>query len=146
MKVSKSSGGGAWLDKKTLRDGDMAKLVTEAQDVEGQNGMQLVAKIKIKGGDPEPKNLAINAPSKNALIDAFGDDTQGWMEKLLTLHTEKTLIAGKRGIAVYLIPEGYEVGEDAGGYLVIGKAGTVPKEIASHEREMSQDDVDAIPF
>ena len=144
MIVSKSSGGGSWLDKKTLNNGDIAKLVTEAEEVEGQNGSQLVAKIRVKGGG-EAQNVAVNAPSKNALMEAFGDNTENWVDKHLTVSVEKTLIAGKRGIALYLIPEGFKLGEDSNGYLVITKIGgeekTTPPEYPSEE--INPDD---IPF
>lgn len=123
MEFNKSSGGGAWLDKKELKVGDVAKLVSEAVEVEGQNGPQIVAKIRVKGQD-EAKNVAVNGPTKNALIDAFGKDSKTWIGKLLTCHTEKTVIGGKRGIALYLVPEGFEVTEDAGGYVVVARKGT----------------------
>ena len=145
-KVTKSSGG-AWLDKKILRSGDVIKFVTEPVEEESQNGVQLVGKVKLKGGDPEPRKLAINTPSKNALIDAFGDDTVDWMDKLLTLHIEKTRIGGKAGVAAYLVPEGYEVGDDAAGYLVIGKAGTVSRQpIARTPDDGSDINPDDVPF
>lgn len=145
MKTSKSTGGGAWLDKKTLRTGDIAKLVTEAVDMEGQNGTQLVAKLRIKGSTDEAKNISINSPTKNALIDAFGDETKNWTNNLLTVHVEKTLIAGKRGTALYLIPDGYEVSEDAGGYLVIMKRGNTVK-VVSPVDETADIEVDQTPF
>lgn len=118
MKFQKATASG-WVDKKTLRTGDIAKIVTEAQEEEGQNGMQVVAKLRIKGDTNEPKKVAFNPQTRNALIDAFGDDSKDWMDRVLTVHIEKTLIGGKRGIAVYLLPTGYVVSEDAGGYLVI---------------------------
>ena len=143
MKFSKSSGGGAWLDKKALENGDIAKLTSEAVEVEGQNGPQIVAKIRIKGDDGEAKNVAINGPTKNALIEAFGEDSKAWVGQYLTVHTEKTMIGGKRGIALYLIPEGYEMGEDTGGYIVV-----VPKGAEKAAPTESRDEIDDsnIPF
>ena len=118
-----SSVGGKWLDKKTLRDGDIAKIKTEATEQPSQQGpMQWVCKLLVKG-QTEPANFAINKPSKNALIDAFGEDTNDWIDKTLTLKVEKTIISGKRGIGVYLIPEGFEMTEDKAGYIVIKKIG-----------------------
>lgn len=123
MIIEKTSGiNGAWLDKKELQSGDIAKLTTEAKWVDGTNGKQLVAKIRVKGQN-EDKNTAINTPSRNALIDAFGDDSNAWVGKHLTIKTESGVFAGKRGIAMYLIPEGYELKEDGGGYLIITKIG-----------------------
>lgn len=110
---------GKWLDKKELKNGDQLKIVTEATLEMGQNGEQLVAKVKVKGGDNEAKNIAINKPSRKALVAAFGDDTSLWIEKIVTAAVEKTMMAGKRGIALYLIPDGFELGEDEGGYLVV---------------------------
>lgn len=142
MEFNKSSGGGAWLDKKELKNGDLAKLVSEAVEIEGQNGPQIVAKVRIKGKDGEAKNVAVNGPTKNGLIDAFGKDSKNWIGQLLTCHIEKTMIAGKRGIALYLVPEGFEVTEDAGGYLVIARQGTAQKAPAAAEMEESISDED----
>lgn len=153
MKVSKSSGGGAWIDKKTLRNGDLIKIVSEAGAVESQQGgTQLVAKVRVKGSAEGAQNLAINSPTKNALIEAYGDDTADWQDKVLVAHIEKTVIAGKRGIALYLVPEGFEVGEDTSGYIVVVPkgsssfpAGTAKTE--EEEDEPSQDiNPDDIPF
>src|SRR3990167_7718230 len=120
MKVEKTGGTqGMWLKKDELKNGDILKLVTEAREEEGQNGIQLVAKCRVKGWEGESMNVAINKPSKNGLIDAFGDDTKNWVNKLLAVQTEKGVFAGKRGIAMYLIPEGFELIEDQGGYLVV---------------------------
>lgn len=117
--IEKSSGvGGSWIDKKALKTGDLLKLKSEAVWVESQNGKQLVAKISIKNGE-QNVNLGINSPSKDALIDAFGSDSKDWIDKLLTAHVEPGIFAGKRGIMLNLVPEGYVVGEDAAGYVVI---------------------------
>lgn len=144
-KFNKDSGvGGAWIDKKALRTGDIMKLVTEAQEVPNQQGgTQIVAKAKIKGSPDEPKNVSINKPSKNALIDAFGDDSETWVDKLLTVTIEKTLISGKRGLAMYMVPEGFEMGEDDGGYIVIKRIGEKTAPSPRTEEEISPDD---IPF
>ena len=117
-KVSKSTGGG-WLDKETLKNGDVLKIVTEASVVENERGSQLIARAKVKGGKVEPQNIAINTPSKNALIDAFGDDTTAWIDKILTVAVTETVIGGKSGIALYLVPEGFVKTKDAGGYIVV---------------------------
>lgn len=119
MEVSKSGGvGGSWLDKKVVKTGDLIKLTTEATWVEGQNGKQLVAKCKVKGLEGE-FNLAVNSPTKNALIDAFGSDTKNWIGKLLVAATESGIFAGKRGVMLNLVPEGYVVAEDNAGYIII---------------------------
>lgn len=121
-----SNVGGAWLDKKELKNGDLAKLKTEAIWVEGQNGKQLVAKIRIKG-HTEDKNVAINKPTQAGLASAFGNDTLKWIDKLLTVQVESGIFAGKRGIMLNLVPEGYVVAEDAAGFLTIRQKVEPPK-------------------
>ena len=71
MKYQKKSGTqGAWVKGSELKSGTLAKLVSETIPQEGEYGMQDVAKIRIQG-DSEVKNVRINSPTLNALIDAF---------------------------------------------------------------------------
>lgn len=144
MKVTKNSGvGGKWLPKDKLESGMLLKLTTEASEVEGQNGKQLVAKCRVKGMEEE-MNVAINTPSKNALIDAFGDDTADWVGKHLTVNALPGVFAGKEGIALYLIPEGFKRTKDAGGYIVITREG---EERTKSSQEVEEDiDIDSVPF
>jgi len=119
MKVNKTSGStGVWLKKDEIRSGDKLKIVSEASLVEGQNGVQLVAKVRQRGSN-DAFNTAINNTSKNALIDKYGDDTADWVDKVVTAITEKALIAGKRSIILYLVPEGYELKETEDGFMTI---------------------------
>lgn len=144
MAIVKKSGGtgGMWLDKKTLATGDKLTLTTSADWIPSQQGgEQLVAKCKVQG-KADDVNIAINAPTRNGLVDAFGEDTDAWRNHTLTVHKFDTLIAGKKGVAVYLVPEGYELGEDSGGYLSISRAsGEATVDVP--EDELSADD---IPF
>lgn len=147
MKVTASSNiGGKWIDKKTLLSGTKAKIKTEATEQPSQQGgTQLVAKLLVQG-QMEPQNVAINKPSKNALISAYGDDTNDWIDKVLTIHTETAIVSGKRGVALYLIPEGFELKEDAGGYLVIQKIGETPKPLTTIDYPEEDIDPESIPF
>lgn len=146
--ATKSSGiGGKWLDKKTLKTGDIAKIKTEAteQPSQQEGKTQWVCKLHVKG-QVESLNFAINTQSKNALIDAFGEDTNNWIDKLLALEIEKTVIAGKRGVAAYLIPDGFELKEDSGGYLVIVKKGQISAAPVSNDYPQEEIDPNDIPF
>lgn len=125
-----SSVQGKWLDKKEVENGDKVKIVSEAtQQVNPQGGFQLVAKVSVKSKTTEPVNVSINGPSKNALIDAFGEDSQMWVNKVVTAAIEKVVVGGKRGIALYLIPDGMVLKESDDGFLYIGhpesESGTV---------------------
>jgi len=122
MKVSKTVGGN-WARANEIVSGTKIKLTTEATvQTSEEYGDSLIAKAKIQGALDEV-NIRINKPSKNALIDAFGDDTTNWVGKVLTAQTEKSVVAGKRVTILYLVPEGFTLGEDAGGYVVIVRNG-----------------------
>ena len=45
------------------------------------------------------------------------------------------MIGGKRGVALYLIPEGYEVTEDAGGYFIVTRKAEVATPAASETKD-----------
>lgn len=149
MIIEKSSGvGGSWIDKKSLKNGDLIKIKSEAKWVEGQNGKQLVAKVRVKG-QTEDVNLAINSPSKDALISAFGEDSVGWIDKILTVAVENGIFAGKRGVMLNLIPEGFVVAEDASGYITIRPKVEPPKVVAETRNKQEIEEgisVDDIPF
>jgi hypothetical protein len=118
---------GKWVNKKEVKTGTRCYITTETKPMpsnfkndDGSVQEQDVAKIQFEGAE-ETVNVAINRPSIHALVEAFGEDSLAWVKKPLTAVTEKTVVGGKRGIALYLVPDGYDVTEDAGGYVVIAK-------------------------
>lgn len=144
---------GAFLDKKALVNGQKAKLVSECvpteRDYEGKPQTQHIAKLQVQGDVAGPKNVSLNNATRNGLIDAFGNDSKNWMGHVLTVHAEKTSIGGKRVIVLYLLPDGYEVGEDEGGYIVITKKGASKIEAATEPAiEYPEEDINPedIPF
>lgn len=116
----KTGTGGKWVDKSELKNGQRAKIVSETEPIEGQYGTQDVAKVRFEGQN-DSVNVNLNGATTNALIDAFGEDSKEWIGKVLKVQLEKMVVSGKRVTALYLIPEGYSLGEDSGGYLVISK-------------------------
>lgn len=127
MQYTKTSGtSGSWVKAADIKAGTRVRLTTETvpheSEYQGKPIKQNIAKARFEG-DTEDKNVNINRPSINGLIDAFGTESTDWIGKVLTAHTEKMVIAGKRVTALYLVPEGYEVAEDEGGYLVVQKIG-----------------------
>lgn len=143
---------GSFVDKKALVNGARAKIMSECvpQESEYQGKPRTRNIVKVKFEDiAELQNVDLNGQTRNALIDAFGEDSKDWIGQILTVHTEKTIIGGKRVIVLYLVPKDYEVGEDAGGYVVIGKKGAVEEKVTtSGEIEYPEEEVDpeSIPF
>jgi hypothetical protein len=121
---------GKWFRASEVQSGAQAKLKSETNPMQSQfknkDGsvkMQDVSKILIKGA-AEPVNIAMNRATIDGLVDAYGEDSANWIDKLLTIETEKVLIGGKRVTVAYLIPEGYDRVEDEMGYMHITKKGT----------------------
>ncbi len=121
---------GKWVKGSEVQSGTKCKLVSEVTRVEsqfkdqkGNPKFQDVGKVRFEGS-PEPMNISLNKATINALVDAFGEDSLAWNGKPLVAETEKVVVSGKRVTAVYLVPEGYELSEDANGYVVIHKVGS----------------------
>lgn len=151
MKYTKTSGvAGNWVKGSEVVSGTKCKLTSEtvpSESVyEGKTIKNNVAKIRFQGEDSESKNVNVNRPSINALVDAFGEDSKDWIGKYLTAQTEKMLVGGKRVTALYLIPEGYEMKEDEGGYIVITKIGKTVEPMDSVEYPTEDIFPEDIPF
>lgn len=145
---------GSWVKGSDVTSGVRAKLTSETVRTESQfkndDGtpkMQDVAKIRFENKN-EDMNIALNRATLNGLIDAFGTESKNWAGKYLVAQTEKMVVGGKRVTALYLVPEGYEVGEDAGGYMVVQKIGGADKSEASQDNGQGADYIDpsSIPF
>lgn len=120
---------GKWFKSSEVKSGVKAKLKSETNPVpsaftnkDGSVKMQDVAKILVQGGT-EVMNISINRASIDGLVDAFGSKSKDWIDKLLTIETEKVRVAGKMVMTAYLVPEGYEKIDDEMGYAHIVKLG-----------------------
>ena len=120
---------GAWSKGSDLMEKGVkrAKIVTETnprpsqfQNKDGSVKMQDVCKVQFEGIQ-EPLNTNLNRATLNALVEAFGEDSKLWMNKVLSVETEKVKVAGKTQVALYLVPEGFEKTDDAEGYTIITK-------------------------
>lgn len=121
---------GKWVDKKEVlaKGVTSAKIVSETEpepsqwkDDDGNIQMQDVCKIKFEGMGDDAFKFSLNKIVINGLVQAFGQDSREWIGKPLTVEAEKTRVAGKAGVAVYLIPEGYARIDDEEGYAKIVK-------------------------
>jgi hypothetical protein len=138
---------GSWAKGAELTNGVKAKLIEEVQRIEsqflddkGNKKTQDVGKVRFEGKQ-EILNVSFNRATIYGLIDAFGKESKDWVGKVLTVHTEKVTVAGKRQTALYLIPEGFEIGEDLAGYVVV-------RRINSEEKAEPEEviDVEGTPF
>jgi len=116
---------GAWAKASELGGIKIATIVNEtiAQpsqflDQRGLPKTQDVAKVMFQGY-PESLNVALNKTTINGLIDAFGEDSKLWMNKPLSVETERVRVAGKTCMALYLIPRGFVKIDDQNGFACI---------------------------
>lgn len=136
---------GQWVKASELKTGTRAKIVAETvptpSQFEDKNGgikMQDVTKVRFEGIE-DSMNVNLNRATLNGLIEAFGEDSKDWINKYLTVHTEKMIVGGKRVTALYLLPEGFEAIEDDGGYMIVTRKGAaetkaeVSREVGSYD-------------
>lgn len=123
-----------------IKEGSIITILDGGTEITSQFGPQIVYKIKTQNGE---KILGFNQTSTNALIDAFGDETEGWVGKVVTASVIKALVSGAMKNVVYLVPEGFEVNEQG---KIVKSNGDTP----SNKESIIQldDDIDPkdIPF
>jgi len=157
MKYQKQS----TLSGKFIKGSDLlgikeAKIVSETTpqpsqftNKDGSPKNQDVCKIRFKGKE-EVFNISLNKATINGLVDAFGDDSVNWQNKVLGVETEKVRVAGVARVAIYLIPQGYEKVDNDEGFAEIVKMGlekqiNQPDDIPVIDEE-NDIDVKDIPF
>lgn len=123
---------GSWAKAADLKTGMTAQIVSETNPMpsqfknkDGSIKNQDVCKIKFDGFN-ETFNLALNRATINGLVDAFGEDSANWQNKVLSVETEKMRVSGKSVVALYLIPAGYQKIDDKKGYAMIVEADVKP--------------------
>ena|SRR3990167_7471408 len=116
---------GSWVKAADLKSGMRAKIVSETnpepsqfQNKDGSVKSQDVCKVKFDGFD-EAFKVALNRATINGLVEAWGEDSADWQNKVLTVETEKMRVGGKAVVALYLIPAGFERIDDENGYAII---------------------------
>ena len=144
--------GGQWAKAADIKNGIHAKITSETNpqsslflNKDGSAKTQDVCKVQFEGMG-EALNVSLNGATKNGLIDAFGEDSKLWMNKYLTVETEKMRVGGKAVTAMYLIPTGYKRVDDDNGYAKIvpeGEEGSEPIPPLQEEAEIKADE---IPF
>jgi len=126
MKYQKTvSFSGDWVKSADLKTGMKAVIISETnpmpsqfQNKDGSVKNQDVCKVKFNGFQTH-YNVALNRATINGLVDAFGEDSKDWINKNLTVETEKMRVAGRAVTALYLIPDGFHRVDDENGYAVI---------------------------
>ncbi len=74
-------------------------------------------------------NVNLNKPTIECLIDSMGEDSKSWMNQELTVEVERTRVAGRAGISLFMIPTGYQKIDNKDGFAeIVAKQLDLPKE------------------
>ena len=87
-----------------IQQGDKVKFLDEGTIVAGEFGEQNVFTIQTRNGE---KNIALNQSSINTLVDTFGDESAQWIGKEANVLLKKDVVASKKVIIAYLVPDGW---------------------------------------
>lgn len=140
MRVQKKTSiGGAWAKAgENLKDGDKIKLMNAGEIVDGEFGPRHVFKIMTRA--KEELNLSFNQTSLNNLVDAFGEDTDSWKDKVVNVFVLRVMVSGKLRNVAYIAADGYVMDEE-------GKFHNSAKQESQAIEAADEDDVSAnIPF
>lgn len=138
MKITKkTSVDGNWAKAgKDLKDGDRIKIMDGGNIIEGDYGPRKV--FKIMTTKKEEYLLSFNQTSLNNLVDGFGDESEGWVGKVVNCFVVKQMVGDGLKNVLYLAPEGWVMDDD-------GKFGPEGGK-DSQQSEVSEEAEDSIPF
>lgn len=92
-----------------VKNGDIVTILSSGDIVEGQFGPQHVFKLSTRNGE---KNANFNQGTLNTLHDAFGKNSEGWVNKEVSVHLVKVMVSGKMQTAMYLAPLGWAMDDE----------------------------------
>ena len=92
-----------------FKDGDIIIILNDGETVQGEYGERQVFKVKTTGGE---KNLSFNQTSMNNLIDGYGSETAGWINKEAQVWIIKQMVSGTLKNVAYITPKGWMMTED----------------------------------
>lgn len=87
-----------------IKNGDKVKILNEGVIEPSQFGDQYYFKIMTRNGE---KKAPFNQSSINILVPAFGEESENWIGKEVTVLTKKTVIAGKKVVVAYFVTDGW---------------------------------------
>lgn len=91
-----------------IKNGDIVKLLDGGVKETGQFGEQDVFKIQTRNG---VKKISLNQSSLNVMVREFGEESELWKNKDVKILLKKGTYAGKKGIATYVVTEGWDLDE-----------------------------------
>jgi hypothetical protein len=89
-----------FLTVSDVKDGDIITITGEGEYRESKFGKdRLVIPVRLPNG--EPRIWTLNQTTINKLIDAYGDETKGWIDKNVKLTVANIVVRGELRKAIY---------------------------------------------
>jgi len=93
-----------FLKPEDVKDGDKITIVSEAiqevKEFRGEKKSVVGASVRLESG--EIKDMTFNNTSVKRIVDMFGEDSQDWVGKELTIEKVKMMIEGETKDVVYI--------------------------------------------
>ena len=95
MKITKKVSLGGKFAKlgEDYKDQDYMRILDAGKEVEGEFGTQVIFKVKVPSG--EERITGFNQTSLNFLLEIYGDDSEGWIDKPVRVNVVKQNVGGK---------------------------------------------------
>jgi hypothetical protein len=94
--------------KADITNGDKVTILNSGVIEPSQFGDQHYFKIQTRNGE---KKTPFNQSTINVLVAEFGDESEDWIGKEVTVVTKKDTIAGKKVTIAYFVTGGWELDE-----------------------------------
>lgn len=91
-----------------IKDGDVVTILDAGTITSGEFGDRHTFGIKTAKGD---KIISFNQTSLNNLVDAFGDDSEDWVNKKVKVFLVKQMVSGTLRNIAYFAGEDWEMTE-----------------------------------
>ena len=89
-----------------IKDGDFITILDEGTIIPGDFGDRHTFKIDTPKGE---KLMSFNQTSLNNLVDAYGEETSGWIDKKIKVFIVKQMVGNTLRNVAYLTGEGWDM-------------------------------------
>lgn len=92
-----------------IKDGDIVTILTSGVVEDNKWGTKShYFNIKTRNGD---KKVGFNQTCINILVDAFGKNSEDWVNRNVNVILHKTVVSGRKAIIAYFVVNGWSIDE-----------------------------------
>lgn len=140
MKYTKTVRVGKYAKKgEDYKDRDVITILNQGEMVDGTYGPGSVFRVRVPSG--EERAFRFNKTSLNNMIEAFGDESSGWVGKEVKVWLILQNVQGKMTKVAYVSHTGADIDDEGNFTLPVGVGNGSKSEVVDDEIEP-----DEIPF